>query len=99
MLCGSLAAGRPSGSSYQPPTGCVPDAKTAVRIAIAVWSPIYGEKRIQGERPFHAFLQHGVWTVTGSLPRLKGNAKAVGGVAFAEIAQRDGRVLRVIHGK
>jgi len=29
----------------------VPDAKTAIKIAVAVWEPIYGEKQIAGEKP------------------------------------------------
>jgi hypothetical protein len=40
--------------SYVPPKGFVPDEKTAIRIAEAVWSPIYGEEQIQGEKPFVA---------------------------------------------
>ena len=80
--------------TYRPPEGYVPDAKTATRIAVAVWSPIYGDKQIQSEKPYHASLKHGTWTVTGSLP-----VGFVGGVALAEISKKDGRVLRVIHGK
>ena len=77
-----------------PPNGYVPDAKTAIRIAVAVWAPIYGEKQIQSEKPFHASLAHGVWTVMGSLP-----VGTVGGTAVASIAKKDGRVLLVFHGK
>jgi hypothetical protein len=51
--------------SYVPPKGFVPDEKTAIRIAEAVWSPIYGEAMIQGEKPFVASLKSGVWTVGG----------------------------------
>ena len=80
--------------SYMPKEGCVPDAKTAIRIAVAVWSPIYGEKHIESKKPFRARLHRGVWTVTGSLP--KGWS---GGVPEANIFKSDGRVLRVIHGK
>ena len=80
--------------SYIPPNGFVPDSATAVRIAQAVWSPIYGEAQIAGERPFHATLRKGVWTVSGSLP-----PNTAGGVAVAEISKRDGRILRVSHGR
>jgi hypothetical protein len=76
--------------SYVPPKGFVPDEKTAIRIAEAVWSPIYGEAMIQGEKPFVASLKSGVWTVRGSLPK-----GWVGGVAIAEISKSDGRILRV----
>jgi hypothetical protein len=37
--------------SYVPPKGFVPDEKTAIRIAEAVWSPIYGEEEIRREKP------------------------------------------------
>lgn len=90
-------------TNYQPQKGYVPDAKTAIRIAIAVWSPIYGEKQIQGEKPYHATLNHGVWTVTGSLPEpieASGfRSVVVGGVALAEISKKSGQIIRVIHGK
>jgi NTF2 fold immunity protein len=84
----------PDKRTYMPPAGYVPDAETAIRIAVAVWEPIYGRKHIQGQRPFRATLHGGVWTVTGSLPR-----GAVGGTAEADISKRDGSVLRVTHGK
>ena len=84
----------PRPHSYVPPAGFVPDKATAVRIAVAVWIPIYGEKNIKGETPYHAALRNGVWTVEGSLPK-----GWVGGVAIAEISKRDGRILRVSHGK
>ncbi len=80
--------------SYFPPAGFVPDAQTAVAIAEAVLTPIYGADKIKGERPFTATLKDGIWTVVGSLPR-----GTLGGVAIAEIAKNDGRIQRVSHGK
>jgi hypothetical protein len=81
--------------TFAPKNGFVPDSTTAIKIAVAVWSPIYGEAQIADEKPYHATLKDGVWTVTGSLHP----AYSVGGVAFAEISQKDGKILRVIHGK
>ena len=72
----------------------VPDEATAIKIAVAVWEPIYGAAHIAGERPYHATLRDGVWIVTGSVPR-----GAKGGAAFAKISQKDGRVLFVTHYK
>ena len=80
--------------NYKPKDGYVPDEKTAIRIAVAVWIPIYGEKQIEGEKPYHAKLDKGIWTVEGSLPEY-----TLGGVALAEIAKDDGRILRVSHGQ
>jgi len=79
---------------FKPKDGFVPDARTAIKIAVAVWEPIYGEEHIASEKPYRASLTNGVWTVTGSLP-----AGSAGGVAIAEIAKDDGEVLKVIHGQ
>ena len=76
------------------PRAFVPDSATAVRIAVAVWIPIYGERHIRRQRPYYAVLKGDVWTVTGSLPR-----DHLGGVALAEISRFDGRILRVEHGR
>ena len=80
--------------NVRPKQGLVPDSKTAISIAVAVWTPIYGEKQIAGQKPYSAVLSDGKWTVTGSLPK-----GWVGGVAIAVISRDDGRVLRVSHGK
>jgi hypothetical protein len=80
--------------NYRPAQGLVPDAKTAIAIAVAIWTPIYGEKQIASERPYVASLADGKWTVRGSLP--KGWS---GGVAVAVIAKSDGQVSRISHGK
>ena len=97
MLCavvvlGFTAVGAGGGEQLIPEMGYVPDSETAIRIAEAVWIPIYGDKIIAKEKPFKATLHGETWTVTGSLP--DGH---VGGTAIAEISRRDGRILRVIH--
>jgi hypothetical protein len=81
-------------ANYRPHEGYVPDAETAIRIAEAVWLPIYGKKQIESERPFVAELSGDVWTVTGSLPD-----GWVGGTAEIDLRKSDGTILRVIHGK
>ena len=88
------AQSQPKGAA--PVKGFVPDSATAVRIAVAVWIPIYGEKQIMSEQPFVAKLEDSVWTVTGSLPPSPAGTMR-GGTAVAKIAQRDGRVLFVVH--
>src|SRR5713226_8568369 len=82
----------PAVKGYVPPGGFVPDSATAVRIAVAVWIPIYGAAQIRSEQPYVAKLDHGIWTVTGTLP-----PHSLGGTAAARIAKRDGRILFVIH--
>ena len=85
----------PTVKSYVPPNGFVPDSGTAVRVAVAVWIPIYGASQIRSEQPYVATLKDGVWTVTGTLPRQYN----LGGVAMARISKRDGRILFVLHGQ
>lgn len=90
-------SGAPAGAqdhAVTPAAGMVPNAETAIAIAVAVWTPIYGAERIQRQRPYTATLENGHWTVQGSLPR-----GVLGGVAVAVIARTDGRVLRVSHGR
>jgi hypothetical protein len=67
--------------------------KTAVSIAVAVLSPIYGKKTIIGEEPLVATLENGVWTVRGSLPK-----RHVGG-AEIQISKTTGQILKVSHSK
>jgi hypothetical protein len=76
-------------------SGVVPDGRTAIRIALAVWGPVYGDDKIAGEKPYVARLENGVWTVEGSLP----NDRMVGGTAYIEINKADGKVLKVTHYK
>ena len=90
----TIAFAGDSKHTYMPPGGYVPDSRTAIKIAVAVWEPIYGAAQIAREKPYHATLCDGVWTVTGSLP-----GRTLGGVAIAEISRQDGRILRVSHTK
>ena len=87
-------------ASTPPKDGYVPDADTAIKIAVAVWSRIYGDSEIAAEKPYRATLKDGVWTVQGSLPgEGEGPPQVVGGVAYAEIAQKDGCILHIGHGE
>jgi hypothetical protein len=70
--------------------GYVFNSETAVKIAEAVWLPIYGE-RIYSEKPFHAELRDTVWIVKGTV-----HAK-LGGTVYIKINKRDGRILMVTH--
>lgn len=82
------------GKGYFPKNGFVPDKITAISIAIAVLTPIYGAETIDGEKPFVASLNNGVWTVAGSL-----STGHVGGVAEIQISKVTGKILRVTHSK
>jgi hypothetical protein len=76
------------------PKRAVRDQAEAIKIAVAAWQPIYGAAHIAAEKPYHATLHRGIWTVTGSLPK-----GFKGGVAAADISEEDGRIIRITHGK
>ena len=97
LTIASVHAGEPK-HTYVPPAGYVPDAATAIKIAVAVWEPIYGARTIAGEKPYKATLAGDIWTVTGSMPAISRLIPAPGGVAEADISKQDGRILRVSHG-
>ncbi len=80
-----------------PPGGFVPNEETAIRIAVAVWIPIYGEAKIKEQAPYEATLNGDEWIVSGSLPAGE-NGPIMGGVAKAHISKKSGCILRVVHG-
>jgi hypothetical protein len=85
-------------------TVAVPDEATAVKIAEKALAKVYGKKHIESERPFKAVLLKGIWHVGGTLycKDEHGNVLTnvcAGGVAMAEVRQKDGRVLRTTHTK
>ena len=85
--------GRKNQSGYIPKSGFVPNKTTAIKIAEAIWLPIYGE-RIYKKKPYAVKLENGVWIIEGTLPT---NSK--GGVPYIEIQKKDGKILKVMHGK
>lgn len=77
----------------RPKDGYVPNAETAIKIAEAIWVPIFGD-RVLSKRPFKAVLKNDIWIVEGSLP-----AGSIGGVPHAEISKMSGEILRISHGQ
>jgi NTF2 fold immunity protein of polymorphic toxin system component/ClpA/ClpB-like protein len=75
-----------------PTGGCVPNAETAIRIAEAVWSPIFGDEIVKRQRPFHAELMNETWTVRGSRPVPTEHS------LIAQIEKNDGRILKLGQG-
>jgi len=71
----------------------VPNEETAIKIAEAVWLPIYDE-HIYSHKPFIAKDKKTYWIVKGTLP--KGYK---GGVPYIEIRKSDCKILKVEHGK
>ncbi len=69
--------------------GIVPNEETAIKIAEAIWLPIYG-KEIYREKPFKANLMNdSIWVIQGTLHDSKG------GTVYAEIQKRNCKVLKV----
>jgi len=79
----------------KPKSGCVPDEETAIKIAEAVWLPIYGEE-IYDVMPFVATynLIHGYWHVRGTLPDDR-----LGGVPEIKVKKSDGQIVYLFHYK
>jgi ATP-dependent Clp protease ATP-binding subunit ClpA len=77
-------------NSVRPQNGFVPDAETAMRIAEAVWIPIFGQKEVESQRPFQVDLEYHIWIVTGS-PK----EGSEGAALLAKISKADGAILRV----
>jgi hypothetical protein len=73
-----------------PEAGCVPDPETAMRIAEAVWIPLYGEELVKRQRPLQADITASVWTVRGS-PSPERGAQ----ILIAAISRIDGRIFKV----
>lgn len=92
VSCMTLQEDQTRRQNYRPEQGYVSNEETAIKIAVAVWIPIYGEEEIESQKPYNAVLINEVWRVTGSLPE-----GWLGGVAEAEIAKDDGRILRISH--
>jgi ATP-dependent Clp protease ATP-binding subunit ClpA len=72
-----------------PKAGCVPDAQTAIRIAEAVWDPLYGTETVSKQRPFRADLIDDVWTIRGT-PSDPAQRSLI-----AKIERSDGRLLQL----
>ncbi len=78
---------------YIPGNGCVPDKETALKIAEAIWLPIYG-KSVLNEKPYTVDLENGIWSVTGTLKE-----GYDGGVAHIQIQKIDCKITEVFHTK
>jgi hypothetical protein len=104
ILLIAIAATVVAQQTNNPPPVAVPDEATAVRIAERALAKVYAQKQIEAERPFKAMLRDGIWHVGGTLYCRDEQGKVIaglceGGVAMAEVRQRDGRVLKTTHTK
>lgn len=71
----------------------VPNEAVAREVAKVYLTAVYGQAQIESQLPLIVSLKDRVWTVNGSFNR----KHSMGGVAEIELAQQDGRVLRLTH--
>jgi hypothetical protein len=68
------------------------DCQTALRVAEAIFEPVFGIREVDKWRPYNAQLdKNGLWTVYGTSRQDSGEERA------CSISKRDGRVLEVWH--
>ena len=83
-----------SSRGYFPKEGFVSTPEIAVQIADIILSKIYGEKKIEKQKPFFVKLENDIWIIEGHLEK-----GYLGGVAYIELSKKNGEVLKVIHTK
>ncbi len=74
--------------------GFVKDEQLAIEIAVKEWTRMGLKKMIDQEKPYRAELVGEVWEISGTAPK-----NWIGGLAYARISQKDGKVLRAWHDK
>lgn len=72
----------------------VPDKETAIKIAKAIWYPIYGNKIDKYDQFIVELSPQNIWMVAGALPK-----KRPGGAAIIYIRKRDCKIIDVFHTK
>ena len=93
-MVATMTSARSDEHKYIPPDGFLPDAHTAIAVAEAILTPIYGEAQVKTQRPFVATLENGFWTVTGRL-----RPGQTGGVALVVIDKATSQIIRVTHSR
>lgn len=72
----------------------VPNAETAIKVAEAIWLPIFGNG-IYEKKPFKAeLLNNEIWIVKGSL-----KPEEIGGVPIIKIQKKDCKIIELYHTK
>ncbi len=74
--------------------GFVKDEQAAIEIAVREWTRMGLKEMIDQEKPYRGELVGEVWEVSGTAPK-----NWVGGLAYALISQKDGKVIAAWHDK
>lgn len=72
----------------------IKDKKTAVSVAEQILFAIYGQTNIKKQRPYEIYKIKNYWSISGTLER-----RSVGGTFLIIMDARDGRIIRITHGK
>jgi len=70
------------------------DKETAIAVAEPILFKIYGKEHIVREKPYCVHLVDGYWILGGTLPE-----GYLGGTFLIILSMKDGRVIKLIHGK
>jgi hypothetical protein len=73
----------------------IEDKETAISVAEPILFKIYGRAAITSERPYECYLIDGYWYISGTLPK----KNDTGGVFEIIISSKDGKVIKLTHGK
>jgi len=88
-----IQQGKSSGV-VRPENGFVPDTETAIKIAVSIWTPIYGKEHFLTRKPYNAILVDGYWVVSGTLEH-----DLAGNVVYAIIEKESGEIINITHSK
>ena len=99
LVSGMFLAVEAAKPHYIPKEGYVPDAKTAIKIAVAVWEVIYGEKILKGKNPLPPTSQttgFGPFAVLFCMERLAAwhwlrSQKKMAAIYGSQIVKREGQ--------
>jgi hypothetical protein len=75
-------------------TAIIKDSLTAIHAVEPILFSIYGKDNITDQRPYETYFISNHWIISGTLPK-----NYVGGTFLFIMDARDGRVLRITHGK
>ena len=68
--------------------------RTAVSAVEPILYRIYGENNIINEKPYEVYQINGYWVMMGTLPK-----QMLGGTFLIIVSAKDGRVIKLTHGK
>ena len=77
----------------------IPDKQTAIAVVKPTLFKSYGKDQIVGEKRYNVHLIDGYWLISGTLPAALPDEDVVGGTFLIIFSSKDGRVIKLMHGK